>query len=163
MATPTPWINEIHYDNVGADQDEGFEIAGWAGEPLDGWSVWLYSGANGASYDQVQLSGEIGPDDAVWFPVVGLQNGAPDGLALVDPMGAVVERLSYEGSFVAADGPAAGLSFDDIGVREDAETPAGLSLSRTGTGFTGADFHWAADVPATPGTLGSDQVLLDVP
>ena len=32
----------------------------------------------------------------------------PDGMALVDPGGSVVEFLSYEGTFTALDGPAAG-------------------------------------------------------
>ena len=38
------------------------------------------------------------------FDFVGMQNGAPDGLALVNGDGAVVEFVSYEGSFVASSG-----------------------------------------------------------
>ena len=35
------------------------------------------------------------------YPTNGIQNGAPDGIALVDNTGAVVEFLSYEGAFAA--------------------------------------------------------------
>ena len=37
------------------------------------------------------------------LPVNGIQNGSPDGFALVNN-GVVVEFLSYEGSFAAANG-----------------------------------------------------------
>ena len=40
------------------------------------------------------------------YPSNGIQNGSPDGFALVDPGGTVLELLSYEGSFTAADGAA---------------------------------------------------------
>lgn len=46
VCDPTPqgeeesevWINEIHYDNVGTDQNEGVEIAGRAGIDFTGWT-----------------------------------------------------------------------------------------------------------------------------
>ena len=59
----------------------------------------------------------------------GLQNGSPDGLALVDGS-TVLDRLSYEGSFTAADGAAAGQPLPDIGVAELSTQPVGQSLSR---------------------------------
>lgn len=62
------------------------------------------------------------------YPTKGIQNGSPDGIALVDAGGFVVEFLSYEGSMVASAGPAAGLRFRDIGAREDGGDAAGLSL-----------------------------------
>lgn len=58
----------------------------------------------------------------------GLQNGAPDGLALVGPApdNVVIEFLSYEGAFTAANGAAVGLTSTDIGASEgDATPPAG--------------------------------------
>jgi hypothetical protein len=76
-----------------------------------------------------------------------MQNGSsaqtgidPDGFALVDPSGAVVEFLSYEGSFTAAappaGGPAAGLTSLDVGIRESGEpvSPRVSSLSRDAGG-----------------------------
>jgi uncharacterized protein len=71
------------------------------------------------------------------FPFNVLQDGAStdagfegDGIALVDPDGTVLEFLSYEGSFVAVDGPAAGMTSIDIGVRESDTTPIGFSLQK---------------------------------
>ena len=42
---PAPFINEIHYDNVGTDSGEAIEVAGPAGTDLTGWSLVLYNGA----------------------------------------------------------------------------------------------------------------------
>ena len=41
------FVNELHYDNAGADEGEFFEIVGPAGTDLTGWSVELYNGSNG--------------------------------------------------------------------------------------------------------------------
>lgn len=40
------FINEIHYDNAGADTDEGVELSGAVGVDLTGWSLVLYNGGN---------------------------------------------------------------------------------------------------------------------
>ena len=102
-AGPPVFINEIHYDNTGGDSGEAFEIAGPAGTNLAGWSVALYNGNGGAPYNTIMLAGTI-PNQQAGFgtlsfslPTNGLQNGSPDGLALVNAGGAVVEFLSYEG------------------------------------------------------------------
>jgi len=157
------WINEIHYDNEGADADEGVEIAGPAGLGLTGWSLVGYNGATSLRYDAVLLSGTV-PDQLngfgnVWFSFVGLQNGSPDGVALVDGMGEVVELLSYEGSFTAADGPAAGMTFVDIGVAEPSDSPVGFSLQLQGTGSKASDFTWSAPIAHTRGAVNTGQVF----
>ena len=36
------FINEIHYENIGRDVEEGIEIAGPAGTNLEGWGLYLY-------------------------------------------------------------------------------------------------------------------------
>ena len=84
-----PFINEIHYDNTGTDTGEAIEVAGPAGFDLEGWTIILYNGANGSSYNTVHLTGTI-PDlqngfgvVVVSFPTNGIQNGSPDGLALL--------------------------------------------------------------------------------
>ncbi len=155
------WINEIHYDNTGADADEGVEIAGPAGLSLTGWSLVGYTGSNTLRYDTVLLSGVL-PDQengfgTLWFSFLGLQNGSPDGLALIDAAGGVVEFLSYEGSFTAGDGPAAGLSSVDIGVSEPNDTPVDMSLQLRGVGNTSAQFTWTSPGPHTRGAVNSDQ------
>ena len=155
----TLWVNEVHYDNAGADAGEGVEVAGPSGASLAGWTLVLYNGSGGAPYRTVALAGTV-PDQqggwgAVWVPAAGLQNGAPDGLALVDPAGAVVELLSYEGTFTATAGPAAGRTSVDVGVSETSSTPVGTSLQRTDTGTASA--AWAAARPASRGVLNAGQ------
>ena len=157
------FINELHYDNDGADADEAVEIAGPAGLDLAGWSIALYNGSPTqlSVYDTFALSGTL-PDQVngcgtLAFPRAGIQNGSPDGLALVDSTGALVQFLSYEGSFTAANGPAAGVASTDIGVEEIATTPIGFSLQLSGTGTTAPDFTWNPPGPATFGSPNTGQ------
>ncbi|MGB0114415.1 MAG: ExeM/NucH family extracellular endonuclease [Ilumatobacteraceae bacterium] len=135
------FISELHYDNDGADIGEAVEVTGPSGTDLTGWSIVLYNGSNGQTYDSVSLdgilSGDAGGEGASSFDRAGIQNGAPDGLALVDPDGAVVEFLSYEGSFDAVGGPADGLTSTDIGVAETGSTPVGDSLQLIDGAWTG--------------------------
>ena len=103
QAATNVFINEIHYDNSGADTGEAIEIAGPAGTDLTGWSVALYNGYDGATYNIINLSGII-PDQGggfgtLAFSQAGIQNG-PDGMALVDNTSTVIQFLSYEGSFI---------------------------------------------------------------
>jgi hypothetical protein len=158
-----PWINELHYDNAGSDADEGFEIAGPAGLDLMGWEVQTYNGNGGALTTSLPLSGVL-PDDGsgfgfVWFALPGVQNGSPDGLALVDPGGSLVEFLSYEGTFVAVAGAANGVLSSDIGVAESGTTPIGFSLQRIGNGSAAGDFSWAEPAAHTRGSVNGGQVL----
>ena len=106
------FISELHYDNASSDVGEFVEVTGDAGGDLTDWSVELYNGNGGASYGTIALSGVVDDEDgsqgAVAFFHAGIQNGSPDGLALVNPGGVVIEFLSYEGSFVAVGGPADG-------------------------------------------------------
>ncbi|MGH8911493.1 MAG: ExeM/NucH family extracellular endonuclease [Acidimicrobiia bacterium] len=161
--TDVPWINEIHYDNEGTDTGEAIEVAGPAGTDLTGWSIVLYNGSNGAVYNTNVLSGLL-PDEgvgfgtvAVTYPTNGVQNGAPDGLALVDDDGVVVQFLSYEGGFTAADGPAVGMTSTDIGVTEGSGTLVGGSLQLSGPGTVYADFTWTATTAASFGCINPGQ------
>src|SRR5665648_170881 len=89
-AGPAVFINEIHYDNDGTDAGEAIEVAGPAGTDLTGWSLVLYNGSSTQLnfYDTVPLSGLILDQDngfgTLEFSRAGIQNGSPDGLALVD-------------------------------------------------------------------------------
>lgn len=156
------FVNEIHYDNAGADSGEGVEIAGPAGTDLGGWSLILYNGSNGSDYKTLTLSGSI-PDQAngfgtLAFWISGIQNGNPDGLALVDSGNTVIQFLSYEGSFMATSGPANGLTSLDIGLAESSGTPVGHSLQLTGTGNQYSDFSWKATAQ-TFGTINAGQTF----
>lgn len=159
----TVFINEIHYDNASTDVDEGVEIAGPAGTDLSTYTVTAYNGNGGASYSVTALSGTI-PNEggtgygAVWFAISGLQNGAPDGIAL-DNNGTLIQFLSYEGSFAATNGPANGVTSTDIGVSEGGATAAGQSLQLTGTGTDYTNFTWAAEATATMGSISTGQAF----
>jgi len=142
---PPTRFSEIHYDNVGTDVNERIEIEGPAGTDLTGWSVVLYNGNGAVTYNTTALTGTIpanctAPARGVVvlsYPQDGLQNGAPDGFALVNNNGAVVEFLSYEGTMIATNGPANGTTSVDIGVQQT-NAPLGQSLQRDVAGV------WAA-------------------
>jgi DNA/RNA endonuclease G (NUC1) len=140
---PATRVTEIHYDNSGADVNEAIEIEGPAGADLNGWSIVLYDGNGGPAYGTTALAGTIPATCdgrgvvVVNYPQNGIQNGSPDGFALVDAGGQVVELLSYEGTFTATDGPASGMVSTDIGAAEAASSPVGASLQRDGLD------HWA--------------------
>ncbi|MFG0320432.1 MAG: hypothetical protein ACF8XB_24385, partial [Planctomycetota bacterium JB042] len=160
-STPDPWINEFHYDDSGADEGEFVEVAGPAGTDLSGWSVVGYNGSGGGDYKTVSLSGSI-PNQSNGYGTVsvafsGMQNGAPDGLALIDDQGAVVEFISYEGSFTATSGAAQGETSTDVGVAETSSTAAGQSLQRTGSGSEAGDFTWAGPSTDSPGSVNGGQ------
>jgi endonuclease I len=161
--TGLPWINELHYDNSGTDTGEFVEVAGPAGLDLAGFDLVGYNGNGGGLYSTISLSGQLadqgGCVGALAFPFIGLQNGAPDGIALVDPSGTVVEFLSYEGSLTAADGPAAGMVSVDIGVVEDFATNAGESLQLGGSGADATAFVWQSALAETPGAPNQNQTF----
>lgn len=160
----TPWINEFHYDNTSTDTGEMIEIAGPAGTDLTGYSLVGYNGATSVIYDTVVLSGVLPNQQAgfgtAWFPFTGLQNGAPDGVALVDDQGVVIQFLSYEGSFVASGGPASGMMSEDVLVSESSATPIGHSLQLTGTGSSYDDFTWQAPMANTQGQPNTGQTFV---
>lgn len=138
------WISEIHYDNAGDDLNEGIEVQGPPGTSLDGWQIALVNGNGGTVYTTLSLSGTIPSSGIVWTPAV-VQNGSPDGVALVAPDGSVREFLSYEGAFRGAEGSVRGLASANIGVSEAPSTEPGQSLARTGR-----TSGWRLG-PATPG------------
>ncbi|MDL1909111.1 ExeM/NucH family extracellular endonuclease [Chloroflexi bacterium CFX6] len=161
----TVFINEIHYDNTGTDAGEAIEIAGPAGTDLTGWSIVLYNGSGGATYDTDTLSGTIPNQQGGYgtvvltYPSNGIQNGAPDGIALVNGT-TVVQFLSYEGVFTAVGGPANGMTSTDIGVSQTGSEPVGSSLQLTGSGATYGDFTWTATTANTFGSPNTGQTFV---
>ncbi|RMA64250.1 hypothetical protein [Ulvibacter antarcticus] len=158
-----PWINELHYDNTGADINEGVEIAGLAGLDLSDFRIYFYNGADGTFYDNISLLGIIDNESnnfgALWFPRPGIDDG-PDGLALFQiSTNTIIQFLSYEGSFIATNGPASGMGSIDIGVEELSNQPVGESLQLTGTGNQYNDFLWSNFAASSPGDLNASQVI----
>lgn len=155
---PAVRISEIHYDNTGTDAGEAIEVWGPAGMDVTGWRIYLYNGNGGATYEPTRtLAGAFPATCGARgvlvqnYPVNGIQNGDPDGIALVDASGAVVEFLSYEGTFAGVGGPANGLTSIDIGVSETSTTPVGHSLARSGSGV------WTGPSANTFGACNDDE------
>jgi vibriolysin len=169
-------INEVDYDNVGTDNAEYVEIYNptSAAVSLTGYSLVYVNGGNNATYATINL-GSAGSLAAGQYLVVGsssvtvpasakklasnqaLQNGAPDGVALV-ANGAVVDVLSYEGSITAAS--VTGVS-GTVSLVEGTALPAttadsdsaARSLCRfpNGTDTNNASTDWKACGTLTPG------------
>jgi len=94
------------------------------------------------------------------YPNNSVQNGSPDGLAL-SFNGTLItgQFLSYEGSFTALGGVAAGQTSIDIGVAETNSTPVGHSLQLSGSGTQYSEFTWQPPATATAGALNNGQTL----
>lgn len=154
-AATTPYISEFHYDNTGTDTGEAIEIGADPNADLTGWTVVLYNGQGtvpGQTYDSDPVPNANADGFAVVnYPVNGIQNGAPDGIALVDSSGAVAQFLSYEGVFTASNGPASGLTSTDVGVFEAGSEPVGLSLQLV-------DGVWVGPLTSTFGAV-NEQVV----
>jgi len=163
------WINEIHYDNGGSDENEMIEVVieNQGTYVLADFSVSLYNGNNGDVYDSKALDlftvgATVGNYTFYYFifPENGIQNGAPDGVSL-DYQGSVVEGqfLSYEGVMTATGGAANGMTSVDIGVEEGSATLATESLQLSGTGVQYSEFIWVDPATATAGELNNNQEL----
>jgi hypothetical protein len=175
-------INELDYDQVGTDGAEFIEIynPGSSMLSLAGLALVLVNGANSTVYNTIDLSpaGQLPPQG--YLVVAGstvnvapsslrldpvatqdwIQNGAPDGLALVDNVTqTVVDALSYEGavSAVTITGFPAPIS-----LVEGTVLPTSVSDSNTSTrtlcrfpngqDSDNAATDWAECATLTPGT-----------
>lgn len=161
----SPFISEIHYDNLWSDKNEGIEVTGTPEYDLTGWQIILYDGEKGKMYKTVELPGELPENGILWTEINGIQNGSykkasnnkqatfyPDGVALVNTNEnpeLIVDFLSYEGTFTAKDGPAKGLKSTNVGVFEYGIERSGKSLQKTDAG-------WVGPITATPGTSNTD-------
>ena len=164
------WINEIHYDNSGGDVGEFIEVVleNAGSYTLSDFTVTLYNGNNGSSYGTPKSLDEftVGINTNNFtifyytFPSNGIQNGAPDGMAL-DYQGTLItgQFLSYEGTFTGVGGPADGVTSTDIGVAESSSTQIGESLQLSGSGSAYGDFTWQPPAAETPGLENNNQTL----
>jgi hypothetical protein len=132
-------LNEIDYDQVGTDADGFVELRNNGAEAADlaGLALVLVDGSDGLEYDRETLTGTLAPA-AHLAVAIEAQNGAPDGVALVDTAtGALLDALSYEGAITAAQIGTATVSLVEGTVlpasAADSNTVAG-SLSRTPDG-----------------------------
>ena len=151
-------VNEIDYDQVGADSGGFVEIANTAATDavLDGMALVLVNGGDGTEYDRVALTGSLDAGGYLTLEI-DAQNGAPDGVALIDTAtGTLLDALSYEGEIHNA--TIDGQTYDLVEGTAlaanvaDSNTVAG-SLSRLpdGTDTNNANTDWRFTTTATPG------------
>jgi hypothetical protein len=95
-------FNEVDYDQVGTDANGFAEIKNTGTTPADLSNVVLVAvnGGDSAEYDRKALSGTLGAGGHLDL-AFELQNGAPDGLALLEGA-TLLDALSYEGAITAA-------------------------------------------------------------
>ena len=93
----------------------------------------------------------------VEYSTNGIQNGAADGMGLIDPNGNCIELISYEGSFKPTNTACSEFDANDIGVEENGGTEEGQSLQKTGSGNKSSDFTWAEASANTKGQINTDQ------
>ncbi len=162
------FINELHYDDATAAGDVGerIEVVATQGADLSQYQIVLYNGSGGAPYDTdpIPAGNSVTCGAGVQVAVLayatnGIQNGAPDGIALVGPGGQLVQFLSYEGSFIGTGGPANGVASTDIGVAESNATDAGTSLQLRGTGDRYQSMTWAPTSADSFGACNTGQTF----
>jgi hypothetical protein len=95
-------INEVDYDQVGTDANGFVEIKNLGASAVDLSNVDLVAvnGGDSAEYDRVALTGSLAAGGHLDI-AIELQNGAPDGLALIEGT-TLLDALSYEGAITAA-------------------------------------------------------------
>jgi hypothetical protein len=170
-------LNEIDYDQPSFDTGEFVEIVNVSSERyrLRHIALVFVNGSTSAEYRRVQLSGRLGPSRRlvvatsslavdgsarlIVFPLArdNVQNGSPDGVALVDTAnGVVLDALSYEGSIDNAtiDGLPGTFPLGEgqpVSEADDGATAGSLCRipDRADSGDDDAD--WTACAP-TPGT-----------
>jgi hypothetical protein len=95
-------INEVDYDQVGTDANGFVEIknVGETEADLADIDLVAVNGGDSAEYDRVALTGSLAAGGHLDI-AIELQNGAPDGLALIEGT-TLVDALSYEGGITSA-------------------------------------------------------------
>ena len=150
-------LNEIDYDQVGADSGGFVEIfnAGDGPADLTDVALVLVDGGTGNEYLRRALTGTLAAG-AYLAVEVDAQNGAPDGVALIDAGGGLLDALSYEGAIEAA--TIGGATYNLVegtllpAATADSNTVAG-SLSRipNGSDTNDAATDWAFTATVTQG------------
>jgi hypothetical protein len=151
-------INEIDYDQVGTDANGFVELRnnGDAAADLAGLALVLVDGADGLEYDREALTGTLAAGAHLAIAIEA-QNGAPDGVALVDTgSGALLDALSYEGAITAAQIGTATVSLVEGTVLPtsvaDSNTVAGsLSRNPDGRDTNDAASDWVFTTTVTRG------------
>lgn len=165
-------INELDYDQPGTDMQEFVELLGTPGASLAGLELHLVNGLNGIVYHSEPLTGTLPADGYLVSGAVGvpnldivledggsnlIQNGAPDGIGLWDPMSsAYCDFVNYEGTVAGFNG------WPDIGMDTADTCSQGHSASLARRESTQPEDSWVSGACASPGepNLGPTAVKL---
>jgi hypothetical protein len=155
-------INEIDYDQVGADTAGFVEIAnvGTEAASLDGIALVLVNGGDGTEYDRVELTGSLAAGAYLQIEIEA-QNGAPDGVALIDTASqSLHDALSYEGAITAAtiDGQSYSLvegTLLDASIADSNTVDGSLSRIPDGQDTDDAASDWEFTTVKTPGAANA--------
>jgi len=166
-------INEVDYDQPGSDTMEFVEIYNSSNAAIDltNVAVVTVNGNGGSEYGRYALSGSLAAGEYlvvgnsavvvptgvtfITLPSNGMQNGAPDGVALIDTVNnTLIDALSYEGSITAA--TITGFAGPVSLVEGTAATagdfgPQSLSRLPNGQDTNDADADFTASATPTPG------------
>jgi hypothetical protein len=149
-------LNEVDYDQVGTDANGFVEIKniGAAAADLSTVDLVAVNGGDSSEYDRVALTGTLAAG-AHLAVAIELQNGAPDGLALLDGA-TLLDAFSYEGAITAA--TIGGQTYNLVegtllpAVIEDSNTVAGsLIRNSDGKDTNDAAADWAFTTTITRG------------
>lgn len=135
-------INEYHYDNEGTDVGEFVEVRLTANADPTGYTLHLVNGDDGLYYDSFALDGAdfTVTSDGEWdyyvvnLPTDGLQNGAPDGIALEGPGSTLEHFIGYEGTIFGNEGVILDAQSELVPFGESGNTPIGNSVQAYDTG-----------------------------
>jgi hypothetical protein len=165
------FINEVHYRNMGANQNTGYELAGPAGVDLSNYDLYFYNGnGNLANPNPVLSPSGIIPDEgssgfgAVWFSAAIPGTLGNFGIALYNKtlmrVGQFISFTDGNNPITAKQGPAQGLVSIKVGVFETNQTQVGQSLQLISSGPCPDDnTQWTGPITATPDLLNSGQAL----
>ena len=152
-------INEIDYDQVGADAGGFVEIAntGSSAATLDGIALVLVNGGDGTEYARVALTGTLAAGGYLTVDIEA-QNGAPDGVALIDtaseraPRRALVRGRDHRGhDRRPVVQPRRGNGAGGDGRRLEHGRRLAVAASRTRQDTNNAASDWAFTTTKTPG------------
>lgn len=160
LVAQSTFINEINYISTNP-LGKGFEIAGPAGQNLQGWVVALYD-SDGSMTSTRSLGSRVIPNQenghgSVWFEMEQLSGTS--GFALINPVNSVVQFVGFGleslGGLTAIDGPAQGKTADFAGIQLLPDN----SLELTGIGLNYLDFIWSLPLGKTPADINTGQIF----
>ncbi|MFM9950701.1 MAG: T9SS type A sorting domain-containing protein [Saprospiraceae bacterium] len=169
------FINELHYNNTGEDQDEGVELFGPAGTSLDPYELHFYkytSPGKCAFYMSFPIFGVIPNQSnghgAMWFAAPNMVDNS-GAIALYNRVSqTVVQLFGYRQTLVAQDGVAAGMSSTQ-GVDQYGGNPSefetfasGTSMQAVGIGNCPSDFLWEPQLSQSRGQVNTMQSPLPI-